>query len=172
MPVYKRWVIGGLEYPALLLALLAALAMVVIVVIIVTSVISRKLFSMPLPFTEEFVGILMSVSLFLALPQVTLKGDHIRVSMLAKYLKRQSPMFHAILLLIATTSGVVFCAWILIESKEWFEFAFNRSLRTETTRILLWPGMLALPVSIFLTALILIARHIGWIDDRYAEDSL
>ena len=146
--------------------------MVAIVVIIVTSVISRKLFSMPLPFTEEFVGILMSVSLFLALPQVTLKGDHIRVSMLAKYLKRQSPTFHAILLLIATTSGVVFCAWILIESKEWFEFAFNRSLRTETTRILLWPGMLALPVSIFLTALILIARHIGWIDDRYAEDSL
>ena len=115
MPVYKRWVKGGLEYPALLLALLAALAMVAIVVIIVTSVISRKLFSMPLPFTEEFVGILMSVSLFLALPQVTLKGDHIRVSMLAKYLKRQSPMFHAILLLIATTSGVVFCAWILIE---------------------------------------------------------
>ncbi len=169
---YRRWIKGGLEYPALLLALLAALGMVAMVAIIVTSVISRKLFSMPLPFTEEFVGILMSVSLFLALPQVTLKGDHIRVSMLAKYLERQSATFHAILLLIATLSGVIFCGWILIESKEWFEFAFDRSLRTETTRILLWPGMLALPVSIFLTALILIARHIGWIDDLYVEDNL
>ena len=168
----RRWVKGGLEYPALLLALLAALGMVAMVAIIVTSVISRKLFSMPLPFTEEFVGILMSVSLFLALPQVTLKGDHIRVSMLTKYLKRQSPVFHAIALLIATISGVFFCGWILIESKEWFEFAFSRNLRTETTRILLWPGMLALPVSIFLTALILVARHIGWIDDLHDEESL
>ena len=38
----------------------------------------------------------------------------------------------------------------------------SASLRTETTRILLWPGMAALPVSISLTALILLARHVGW----------
>ena len=78
MPAYKRWVKGGLEYPALLLALLAALAMVAMVAIIVTSVISRKLFSMPLPFTEEFVGILMSVATCLGLAlavRATLPAD-------------------------------------------------------------------------------------------------
>ena len=172
MRACQRWVKGGLEYPALLLAFLAALGMVSMVAIIFTSVVSRKLFSMPLPFTEEVVGLLMSVSLFLALPQVTLKGDHIRVSILAKYLKRQSVRFHAILALVATLSGAIFCGWILVESKDWFEFAFSRSLRTETTRILLWPGMLALPISIFFTLLILTARHIGWIEEACAKDSL
>jgi TRAP-type transport system small permease protein len=161
----QRCVKGGLEYPALLLAFLAALSMVAIVGIIVTSVILRKLFMMPLPFTEEVVGMLMSVSLFLALPLVTLRDDHIRVSILADYLKRRSPLFHTALMMVATTVGVIFCGWILWESWDWFQFAFNRNLRTETTRILLWPSMTALPISIFFTALILLARHVGWTDN-------
>lgn len=161
----KLWVKAGLEYPALLLASMAALSMTAIVGIIVTSVILRKLFTMPLPFTEEVVGMLMSVSLFLALPLVTLKGDHIRVSVLSTYLQRRSHLFHTVLMIVATASGLIFCAWILWDSWDWFQFAFSRNLRTETTRILLWPGMTALPISIFLTALILLARHMGWTED-------
>ena len=145
--------------------------MAAIVGIIVTSVVLRKLFTMPLPFTEEVVGMLMSVSLFLALPLVTLKGDHIRVSILAAYLQRRSHLFHSLLMLLATASGVTFCAWILWDSSDWFQFAFSRDLRTETTRILLWPGMMALPVSICLTALILLARHIGWTGDAPPQDA-
>ncbi len=160
----KRWIEVGLEYSALLLASLAALGMSAIVGIIVTSVVLRKLFTMPLPFTEEVVGMLMSVSLFLALPLVTMKSDHIQVSILTNFLKRRSRLCHSALMIVATTSGVLFCGWILWESWEWFNFAFARGLRTETTRILLWPGMAALPVSIFLTTLILLARHIGWFE--------
>ena len=66
-----------------------------IVGIIVTSVVLRKLFTMPLPFTEEVVGMLMSVSLFLALPLVTMKSDHIHVSILTNFLKRRSRFFIA-----------------------------------------------------------------------------
>jgi len=160
----KRWTEAGLEYSALLLASLAALGMSAIVGIIVTSVVLRKLFTMPLPFTEEVVGMLMSVSLFLALPLVTMKSDHIQVSILTNFLKRRSRLCHSALMIVATTSGVLFCGWSLWESWEWFNFAFGRGLRTETTRILLWPGMAALPVSIFLTTLILLARHIGWFE--------
>ncbi len=146
--------------------------MVAIVGIIVTSVVLRKLFSLPLPFTEEVVGMLMSISLFLALPLVTLKADHIRVSILENFLKRKSRFFHQVLMTAATLSGLIFCAWILWESWDWFDFAFNRNLRTETTRILLWPGMTALPISIFFTALILIARHLGWIEDEGDEEEI
>ena len=168
----KLWVKAGLEYPALLLASMAALSMAAIVAIIVTSVVLRKLFTMPLPFTEEVVGMLMSVSLFLALPMVTLKGDHIRVSILSAYLRRRSHLFHAMLMFLAAASGVIFCTWILWDAWDWFQFAFSRDLRTETTRILLWPGMTALPLSILLTALILLAQHIGWIEDVRSEDNL
>ena len=167
----RLWVKAGLEYPALFFGAMAALGMAAIVGIIVTSVVLRKLFTMPLPFTEEVVGLLMSVSLFLALPLVTLKGDHIRVSILSTYLRRRSHLVHAALMILATASGLVFCAWILWESWDWFQFAFSRSLRTETTRILLWPGMTALPISILLTALILLARHVGWTEDGHSEDS-
>lgn len=157
---------GGLRYSALFLSILAAGGMVTIVGIIVTSVVLRKMFSVPLPFTEESVGILMSISLFLALPQVTLKGEHIRVSILVNYLQGKNRFFSRLLGRVALISGLIFCSWLLWEAWPWFEFAFRRDLRSETARILLWPGMLALPVSIFLTALILLARHMGWIEEE------
>ena len=159
----KKTVQLGLEKLALALALLAALCMTSIVGIIVTSVTMRKLINSPLYFTEEVVGLLLSVSLFLGLPMVTLKASHVRVSILATYLegwKRYA------LSLLASLVGIAFCTWITIEAIPWLEFAMRLDLKTETSRVLLYPWMSLLPASIFLTGVIFAARLFGVIENK------
>lgn len=153
----------GLEHLALGLAVLAAGCMVAIAGLIVTSVVLRKVFSTPLYFTEEVVGILMSVALFLALPMVTLRGDHIRVSLLSDWVRKGRPALHRATSIVALLVGAGFCLWIVLESLPWLEFAIRRNLKTETARILLYPGMLVLPVSLSMMMLILIGRELGWV---------
>jgi hypothetical protein len=62
--------------------------------------------------------------------------------------------------------GIVFFGWLILETIPWFEFAFKRSLKTETTRILLYPWMALMPLSLIVTGLILIARLTGFIDNQ------
>ena len=150
-----RSIIGrGLEYLALACAGLSALGLATIVGLIVTSVVLRRLFNEPLYFTEEVVGLLMSVCLFLGLPLVTLRGTHVRVSILATYLEDHRPRAAWALSILAALVGIVFCTWLAIEAVPWLEFALKRNLRTETSRVLLAPWMMALPVSVALTGLI------------------
>lgn len=163
---------SGLKKSAFSLAVVSGVGMVAIVVIIVASVAMRQFFNAPLYFTEEIVGLLMSVSLFLALPLVTLQSGHIRVSILIIFLKKHFPKNYTIVSSLASLVGIVFCAWLIIEALPWLEFAIKHNLKTETARILLYPAMLALPVSIFLMALIFAARLIGWIASDEAAHSI
>ena len=156
----------GLKYPALFLAVMAALCMVSIVGIIVVSVLMRKFFNMPLFFGEEVVGMLMSVSLFLALPMVTLMGTHVRVSILSAYLKKRSHILYVVITRLAALVGIVCCGWLVLEAVPWVEFAIKHNLKTETSRILLYPSMAVLPVSVALTGIIFVARLLGWTGDN------
>jgi TRAP-type C4-dicarboxylate transport system permease small subunit len=81
----KNAVSLGLEYLALALAALAAIGLTSIVAIIATSVIMRKFANTPLHITEEVVGLLLSVTLFLGLPIVTFRTKHVQVSLLNTY---------------------------------------------------------------------------------------
>ena len=139
--------------------------MVAIVGIIVTSVLMRKFFNVPLYFGEEVIGMLMSVSLFLALPMVTLQGTHVRVSILSAYLKKRSRVLFAVISGLAALVGVACCTWLVVDAIPWLEFAIKHNLKTETSRILLYPGMAVLPMSIFLTGVIFAARLFGLIGD-------
>lgn len=161
----------GLNFLALFLSMVSVLSMVAIVAIIVISVFMRKFFNYPLFFTEEIVGILMSVSLFLALPMVTLKGTHIRLTIVSQFLKQRSAVAFTIISRIAYLVGIAFCAWLLIEAVPWLQFAIERNLKTETARILLYPWMLSLPVSIFLMGSIFIALLFGWLKEPDDEKS-
>lgn len=157
----KRILAQGLEFLALAMAALAAMAMTGIVAIIVTSVIMRRLSNTPLHITEEVVGLMLSASLFLGLPLVTLRGQHVRVSIVADALKaRLGPQVRAAALLV----GLAFFGWIILESIPWLEFAWKRNLKTETARLLLYPWMAALPLSLSLTWLVFLARLFGLIE--------
>ncbi len=166
----RRCFAQGLEFLALAMAILAAIAMVAIVVIIVTSVVMRRFASTPLHITEDMVGLMLSVVLFLGVPYVTLRSKHVRVAIVAETAgKRLQPLLGTAAMLV----GVVFFGWIFVESLPWLEFAWKRELKTETARILLYPWMAVLPLSIGLTWLIFACRLFGLLEaerHRSAQD--
>ncbi len=147
-------------------AVVAAAGMISIVAIIVTSVLMRKFANSPLHITEEVVGLLLSVSLFLGLPMVTLQAKHVRVALLANMIKGR---MHANLQILASIVAIGFFSWLIVEAIPWFEFGYRLNLKTETTRILLYPWMALLPLSLIVTCAILIARLLGILDQGNAE---
>lgn len=151
----------GLRHSAFFLAVLSALSLTAILVVIVVSVVLRKFFGAPLFFTEELVGLLMSASLFLALPMTTINGQHIRVTLLVEVLKERSPTAANLLLYAGTLIGIAFTGWILWEAIPWMEFAIKRELKSETARILLYPLMSVVPVSMTLCCIIYCAKVVG-----------
>ena len=164
----KKGVSLGLEYLALACAALAALGLTTIVGIIVTSVIMRKFANTPLHITEEVVGLLLSVALFLGLPIVTLRNRHVHVSLLTTYVSGKAK---ALVQVLGLTVGIVFFGWLIWETIPWFEFAFKRNIKTETTRILLYPWMALMPLSLTLACTIIIARLFGVINTPLASEA-
>ncbi|MDA4844168.1 TRAP transporter small permease [Hoeflea poritis] len=152
----------GLHGLALACAAAAALCMVAIVGIISAGVVMRRL-GTPLHITEEVVGLLLSVTLLLGLPMVTLKSRHVRVAIVADNVRGAWAIGLSVAALIL---GVAFFAWLAIETIPWFEFAYDRNLKTLTTRILLYPWMAVMPLALVLSGTILIARLAGIIPQK------
>jgi len=98
---------------------------------------------------------LLCATLFLALPQVTLSGSHVRVSLLERYLEARG---RRVLGVLAAAVMVAFCLWFTIEALPWLDFAFRRTLKSEASRLLLYPWMATAPLSLALTGLIAITR--------------
>ncbi len=150
----------GLEYLALAFAAVGALGMTAIVGLVVSGVVMRKVANSPFYFTEEVVGLLMSTSLLLALPLVTLRSDHVRVTIVAANLSGRSRVWLAFL---AAAVGLAFGIWLTAEAVPWLEFAMRFNLKTETSRILLYPWMALLPVSVVFMSIVFAARLVGLI---------
>ncbi len=167
MRKFRAILAQGLEGLALALAVLAALCMVGIVAIITTGVIMRRFANTPLHITEDVVGLMLSAVLFLGLPLVTLRSQHVRVAIVANALQAR---FGAAVHVAAMLVGVVFFGWIFIKALPWLEFAVRRNLRTETARLLLYPWMSVLPLSVGLTWVIFAARLTGLLErERHAS---
>lgn len=140
---------NGLLYFARFLAVISALAIVSITSIICASVIMRRLANSPLFYAEELVGLLLAVTLFFALPLVTLRGDHIRVTLVANQLHKRGKAY---LGLIGGLVALAFLGWLIFESVEWMAFAIRLNLKTEAASIPLVPWMAVVPFSLAITA--------------------
>ncbi len=140
------------------LAALSAVCAFAMVALVVLSVAMRHLASAPFRFTEELVGLLLCATLFLALPQVTLSGSHVRVDLLPRYLR---PRGRRVLGVLSAAVIVAFCAWFTIEALPWLDFAFSRNLKSEASRLLLYPWMATAPLSLALTGFIAVYRLAG-----------
>lgn len=161
MPSLRNACVLGLRYAAQAMAVAASLIMVAIVAVIMTSVLSRRFANMPIHIAEDVVGLMLSASLFLGLPLVTLRSQHVRVAIVAEALKGPvQPYVRAAAMLVC----LAFFGWIFSEALPWFEFAFARNLRTETARLLLYPWMAVLPLSFALIFLICLARLTGLLE--------
>jgi TRAP-type C4-dicarboxylate transport system permease small subunit len=104
----------------------------------------RYLVGAPFAFTEEFVGLLFSAMVFLALPYCSHAGQHIRVTLLTDHLP---PSWRAYSSVASTLFTLLFCilfAWIS------FDFAwtsYELGARSDIGRLLLWPWMATMPLA-------------------------
>lgn len=130
------------------MAALAALAGCGIVLLIGASVTMRYFAFAPFRFTEELVGLLMTSAFFLALPLATLRAEHVRILVLVSALPRQARIWIGRL---AAILGAAFCLWFLALCLPWLEFAIDRSIKTEVGRLLMYPWMALLPLSMALS---------------------
>ena len=137
------------------LALLAALAGAAIVALIGASVTMRYFASAPFRFTEELVGLLMTAAFFLALPLATLRAEHVRVLVLVSALP---PRAARALGVLAALFGAAFCLWFLLLCIPWLEFAYKRSIKTEVGRLIMYPWMALLPLSMALSTVAFFLR--------------
>lgn len=134
---------------------LATIAGALIVALIGASVVMRHVANAPFRFTEELVGLLMTAAFFLALPLVTLRAEHVRVQIAVAALPPRLVRWAA---LAASLFGLAFCIWFVVLCLPWLEFAFERRIKTEVARLLMYPWMALLPVSLVLTAVAIAIR--------------
>jgi len=140
------------------LAVVSAMAGGAIVVVIGASVAMRYFANAPFRFTEELVGLLVTASFFLALPLVTLKTRHVRVHLVVEHLPAALCGWAH---MAASIFGTAFCIWFFVLCLPWFEFAFERSIKSEVARLLLYPWMALVPLSLALTALAFVVRGLA-----------
>ena len=146
---------------------LAGAALAAIVGLILASVVMRRVVNAPLFYTEELVGLLLSATLFLALPMVTLRAQHVRVTFLVQALPSAG---RAVLAWLAGVVTLGFCGWFLVEALPWLEFAMQRRIKTDAASLLLAPWMAVLPVSVALCALLVVVRLLSG-SERAAFDT-
>lgn len=140
------------------LAVIATAAGIGIIGLVGTSVAMRRLADAPFRFTEELVGLLMTAAFFLALPLATLNAEHVRVQILLSSLPARVARCVSV---VAAGFGVLFSLWFFWLCLPWFEFAYERSIKTEVGRLLMYPWMALLPVSMLLTSIAFVIRALG-----------
>lgn len=139
------------------LAALATLSGTAIVVLIGASVTMRYVANAPFRFTEELVGLLMTATFFLALPLVTLRSEHVQVKAAVAAIPERPRRW---VTLVAGFLGLAFCIWLGMLALPWFTFAFERGIKTEVARLLMWPWMVLVPASLALTAIAFVLRGV------------
>ncbi|MDC3312236.1 TRAP transporter small permease [Alphaproteobacteria bacterium] len=139
------------------MAVLATIASVLIILLIGMSVIMRYFTFTPFRFTEELVGLLMTTAFFLSLPMVTIEAKHVRVLILVSSLPEKLKMWATS---FACLFGLIFFSWFFYLCIPWIEFAYVRQIKTEVGRLLMYPWMSVLPLSMLLTMVAFIIRGV------------
>jgi TRAP-type C4-dicarboxylate transport system permease small subunit len=110
----------------------------------------RYLVGAPFAFTEEFVGLLFSAMVFLALPYCSHAGQHIRVTLLTDHLP---PSWRRYSSFASTLFTILFCilfAWISFDFT-WTSYVLGA--RSDIGRLLLWPWMATMPLACLFMAI-------------------
>ena len=138
----------SLESLSAAMAMLGAFSASGIVLVIGVSVSMRYFAFAPFSFTEELVGLLMTISFFLALPLATLRSEHVQISVFVAALTEKN---RSRATKISRVFGTIFCVWLLVLSIPWLDFAIDRKIKTEVGRLIMYPWMLVIPISVILT---------------------
>ena len=132
----------------LILSSLAGLGMVLIVLL---SVFQRYVLKSPLSFSEELVGLLLCSMLFLSLPYISSYEKHVKISLVVNLLSGKAKLFVSVL---SSLVMIIFCCWMLLETITWMEFAIKLNLKTENSRLILYPWMGVIPLALLINLVI------------------
>jgi TRAP-type C4-dicarboxylate transport system permease small subunit len=140
-----------------LLVYIAACALFVMFVFVCLSAFMRYLVQRPFDFTEEFVGLLFLVTVFLSLPYATSRKMHMNVTIGIGRLKgRWRAIFAGFNLIVM----FAFSAWFAVLSYDFTAFAYDIDAASEQVSITLWPWMAMLPAVSGLIALIALVQFV------------
>jgi len=126
----------------LILSSLAGFGMVLTVLI---SVFQRYVLKSPLSFSEELVGLLLCSMLFLSLPYISNSEKHVKINLVVNILSDKAKLFASIL---SSLVMITFCFWMLVETIPWMDFAIRLNLKTENSRLILYPWMAVIPLAL------------------------
>ena len=136
----------------LIISSLAGLGMVVIVLL---SVFQRYVLKSPLSFSEEMVGLLLCSMLFLSIPYISSYEKHVNISLVVNLLPGKAKLFASVL---SSMIMFIFCCWMLLETIPWMEFAVKLNLKTENSRLILYPWMAVIPLALLINLFISIKK--------------
>lgn len=121
----------------------ACLAILMSVFVMLSSVM-RYVIGKPFGFTEEIVGILFIVLIFIGMPLAFLKRNHMAVSIVPDM---STPTMRGLLLFTGDVISLAFLIWFGWLTFNYMQEAYILNARSTGSRMLLWPWMLVLPVS-------------------------
>ena len=133
------------------LLILSSLAGFGMVIIVFLSVFQRYVLKSPLSFSEELVGLLLCSMLFLSLPHISNSEKHVKINLVFNLLSARPKSFTPIL---SSLVMITFCFWMIVETIPWLDFAIRLNLKTENSRLILFPWMGVIPLSLFLNIII------------------
>lgn len=162
---------------AKLVLYLAALIGAAMSMLVFGAVTLRYVFLSPVRFTDEVVGLLFSAGVFLAIPYLFAVDRNIRVSLIAD---RLSGRWRTMLHLVSNVGIVVFFLFVGYLGLDFAAFSFQINARTDIAQLPVGPWMALLPLSCFLTALIVLLKmsfepfgvRFGDEKDRPGEEAL
>ena len=129
------------------LLILSSLAGFGMVIIVFLSVFQRYVLKSPLSFSEELVGLLLCSMLFLSLPHISNSEKHVKINLVVNLLSYKVKLFASIL---SSLVMITFCFWMLVETIHWMDFAIRHNLKTENSRLILFPWMSVIPLALLI----------------------
>ena len=118
-----------------LLSHLATAANVLLTVFVASSAVMRYVIGAPLHFTEELVGLLFLIGVALALPEASVRDEHIKVSLVTDALGARP---RALALAIGRLTTLVFVVWLLWLALDASNEARTRGLVSEQAGFPTW----------------------------------
>lgn len=155
----------------------AALLGLVMSLLVFGSVFMRYVVNSPWRFSDELVALLFSACVFLTIPYTFAMDLSIRVTLIHDYLPRAVRQLADALANIACIVFFLVFGWL---SYEFFNFSFMIDARSDVARIPVAPWMALMPISAFLTALIIVSKWVlsassiklGTDEERHMGDPL
>ncbi|MEM9108271.1 MAG: TRAP transporter small permease [Pseudomonadota bacterium] len=120
------------------LARIASLCLLALLVLVFASVIFRYFFNAPIFAVEDFMSVLLGLTIFMAFPLITIGGDHIKVDLLVPLFERVRWLdrLRSILIdlgIIAMTGFMAYRVW------EQADRYYRRGTATQAADMELWP---------------------------------